>query len=437
MLAQQESLAILDWLAGKPPARPYQPDDFSEIGAVAWSILDEYEQPTPGEYAAVEDIRQELHQVIPVRFGDPGKVWLADLFGPHPTSFPSLAEIAAGLQPVSWLWPDWLPVGMLSLLAARPGTGKSLVALDLARRIIHGLAWPDDPDSVIHPAPVVYVEGENVPQILNERAESWSMDTRRLYLMLPERGDCLIDLSAPRYQDKLAWMCQTIRPALVIIDSLGSVMDSGENAVEDVRDLMGYLSSVAMSYGLSLLMIHHLRKGSGSQMALVDGIDIDMIRGSGHLAAMARTAWGLSTIQTGPEPDRNGPRRLEVIKTNLGKYPDPLGIAFETFSTPPVIGGSGGPGAGVRLNWTANAPTRYQQPTEGDDCGDWLIEVLTIAGEPMQPKTLIEMGAAAGYSRRMIYRAREELGAQIVNSHGRQHPSNGWALAANDHTLEE
>ena len=431
MLAQQELQLIINWLAGIPPVRPYRPDEFSDIGAVAWSVLDEYEQPAPNDYDAVDEIRQELHLVLPVRFGNPGKIWLADLFGPHPAGFPSLADIAAGLQPVSWLWPNWLPIGMLSLLAARPGTGKSLVALDLARRIIHGLSWPDDPNSTIPPAPVIYVEGENVPQILNERADRWGMDTRRLYLMLPERGDCLIDLGSPRYQDKLAWMCQIIRPALVVVDSLGSVMVSGENAVEDVRDLMAYLSSLAMSYRLSLLMIHHLRKGSGSQMALIDGIDIDMIRGSGHLAAMSRTAWGLSTVQTGPEPDRNGARRLEVIKTNLGRYPDPLGIVFSPLPCVPT-GEGPGVGAGVRLDWTTNAPKHYQEPTERDACSEWLLDLLAGSEEPIPPKRVVELGAAAGYSRPMIYRAHEQLASQIVNTRGRQHPSNGWSLADND-----
>ncbi len=49
-------------------------------------------------------------------------------------AYTPLAELAAELPPVTWLWRGWIPRGFISLLGAAPGMGKSLVALDLARR---------------------------------------------------------------------------------------------------------------------------------------------------------------------------------------------------------------------------------------------------------------------------------------------------------------
>src|SRR5262245_7131954 len=46
--------------------------------------------------------------------------------------------------PLQWLWERRLPVGQLTLLAGDPGTGKSLVALDLAARVSTGALWPDE-----------------------------------------------------------------------------------------------------------------------------------------------------------------------------------------------------------------------------------------------------------------------------------------------------
>ena len=60
--------------------------------------------------------------------------------------FKALDELAEDLPPVEWVWPRWLPRGMLSLLGAAPGAGKSLVALDLARRVIHREGYPDAGD---------------------------------------------------------------------------------------------------------------------------------------------------------------------------------------------------------------------------------------------------------------------------------------------------
>lgn len=81
---------------------------------------------------------------------------------------------AAGLPPVEWVWPSWLPRGMLSLLGAAPGAGKSLVALDLARRVIHCEAFPDSArraDAGTFPGGnVVYVDAEAVPSYPSLRA---------------------------------------------------------------------------------------------------------------------------------------------------------------------------------------------------------------------------------------------------------------------------
>ena len=63
-----------------------------------------------------------------------GKMPSAEVF----QRFPSHEDLRDKLPAITWLWPGWIPVGLLSLLGAAPGAGKSLVALDLARRIIHG-----------------------------------------------------------------------------------------------------------------------------------------------------------------------------------------------------------------------------------------------------------------------------------------------------------
>ena len=100
---------------------------------------------------------------------------LAGREGGGPLSFPSLAEISATLPPITWLWEGWIPRGLLSLLGSVPGAGKSLVALDLARRLIAGLPFPDGtPLPSDGQAPnVVYVDAEGIPQLISQRATSW------------------------------------------------------------------------------------------------------------------------------------------------------------------------------------------------------------------------------------------------------------------------
>ena len=335
--------------------------------------------------------------------------------------FRSLAEIAPDLRPVTWLWPGWLPVGMLTLLAARPGLGKSMLALDLAGRIIAGQPWPDGAPQTEPGAPCIYVDGENIPEVHNERAAAWDLDRDQLYMLLPDEEDVLVDLSTTKYQELLSQMVYRLEPALVIIDSLGAVMGKGENAVEDVRALLGFLAVLAQHHGIGALLIHHLRKGNSSgQLPLYDTIDPDQIRGSGHITAMARVAWGLTTVQVGARPDPNGPRKLAVIKSNLARHPDPLGVELV-----PLPGGDH-----VRVVYDLDAPESYQEPTDRDEAADWLLEYLEDAGEPVPPKQVIEAAKDAGISRATIYRVRDQLKAEILNTGGRRSSTNRWRLAA-------
>lgn len=412
---------LADWINGIEFDKP-EPDAFA-AGALraAWTAV--------AYLGYTGDERQYrelcLSALRPVLAGFPNGQALYDRIARAHTSttarpFPSLAEIADDLPPVQWAWTNWLPIGMLTLLAARPGTGKSLVALDLAQRIIAGDPWPDGSPMTRPGAPVIYVDGENVPQILNERAVKWQMDRSNLYLMLPDDDDIILDLSLPRYQDKLAEMAYRIEPALIVVDSLGSIMGKGENAIEDVRQILAFLAGLGSQNGCATLLIHHLRKGSSGQLSLLDTVDIDQIRGSGHIAAMSRIAWGLTAIQTGPEPNRNGPRKLEVIKTNLCRYPEALGITLEPLPD----------GDAVKLIYDLKAPERYQEPTIGDEAGSWLLGYLEDAAAPVKPGDAVAAAAAEGYSRAMIYRARDVLSDQILNTKGRKSKGNCWALAA-------
>ena len=131
---------------------------------------------------------------------------------------------------------------------------------------------------------------------------------------------------------------------------------------------------------------------------------------------MSRSVLGLSVVQTGPEMDRNGPRRLEVIKTNLARYPEPVGVVFQPLHP-----------RGVRLQY-GDAPQPYREPTKVDKCANWLLRTLEETGG-VKPQEIVEMAEAEGYSRKTVYRAREQLGERITNTEGRKSPGNAWILA--------
>ncbi len=123
----------------------------------------------------------------------------------------------------------------------------------------------------------------------------------------------------------------------------------------------------------------------------------------------------LRVVQTGAEFDPNDARELKVIKSNLGAYPKPLGFTFESVFPD-----------GAKLKWNASAPKQYREPTESDECGEWLEDVLKENPDGLRPKEIEKKGVELGFSRSMIHRVRRKLAAHIRNTHGRQSPSNAW-----------
>lgn len=329
-------------------------------------------------------------------------------------TIPSMEEIGKGLPPIEWLWKGYIPRGLLTVLGASQGSGKSFVALDLAHRVIHGLGFPDGAP-VPHPgANVIYVEAENIPQVTYQRAKHYGTDQTKIFPLIadPDEG---IDLAQVKYQDRLTEMTHLLKPELIIIDSLTSMHTGGQNNVEDLRPLIMYLVRLAGWSGCGLVLIHHIRKPPfGNRMQQAD-FGMEDLSGSGFITQQARVVMGLRVVQTGPEYDPNGPREMKVLKSNLGEFPKPLGFRFEKVNED-----------GARLSWEAEPPRPYREPTQMDACKEWLMETLKESAAGMRVKEVMELGVEQGFNKRMIYRARRELKKHILNTRGRQAPDNAW-----------
>ncbi|MBN1139388.1 MAG: AAA family ATPase [Anaerolineae bacterium] len=411
-------------LAGESPpgVDPYQLDE-------PWRTL--FLRLSPGaSRAEVEALLQQM--MAGPRDGDELTARLLKaLFGPEeaaasPAPFPSLHDLAPDLRPVEWLWPGWLPRGFLSLLGAAPGTGKSLLALDLARRVIAGLPLPDGaPVGYREGAPgsatVLYVDSESAPQVLALRAAAWGIDTRRLFALLPPGSWGALDLCHRPHQDHLLRVVAGVRPELIVVDSLSSSTGKGENNVGEVRAFLSFLASAAAAHQVALLLIHHLRKrgkSAGEQSRARGGVTAHDLRGSGHITAVPRSILALSTVHTRPEPDPDSPRRLEVIKSNLDACPPPLGVSFQP-----------GPG-GVPHILYGPPPVPYRPPTQIDACAQWLVDLLGAAGRPLRPQDVLAAAAGAGFRPWAVYQARKRLEGTVVDTETRFSPHNCWRLAA-------
>jgi hypothetical protein len=295
---------------------------------------------------------------------------------------------------------------MLTLLAAAPGAGKSLVALDLARRVIAGLPFPDGAAPTCPASDVVLVDAEGPLPVLMERAQAFDIDMSRLRVITPADGK-LFDLGSPVSRVGLTLTIRQVRPSLVIIDSLGAALAGGESIRKSLHALLALLPRLAERGNTAILLIHHLRKRTyAGRSAHVRPVSLDDLRGSSHIVAVARSILALSTMPPAPSSgDRPGAvdaRRLEVIKANLCHRPPALRLFL----------GSGTAGK-VVLHYAGPITAPPPPVTQVELCARWLLDLLA-GTEPLRPAQIVEAAAGAGFSRSAVYRARNSLGDRIL-----------------------
>lgn len=323
----------------------------------------------------------------------------------------TLGEVARSYPPVEWLWTGWMPRGMLSLLAGDPGSGKSHWTLDLVRTLQRGGTWPDG-TACTETGSTVWIEGEGIAQEIAERAVALGLNADEIYMTSAPDGE-ILNLLDKSWQDEVVNLVATVKPALIVVDSLSTITDKGQDRSEQVTPLLLWLVGLARWSNASVLLIHHLRKSS-AQSSLPLRVTLDQIRGSGQIAAQSRAIIAMSHTST----ERDQPRLLDLLKKTIsrGRHPKPLSVAAVRTEDGEMI---------CRFEY-GDAPKMDGAPSR-DECADWLLDLL--ADGPMRFKAIMSEAEPEGYTASMVWRARKSMNGQVVDTRGRQHPKNEWALS--------
>jgi len=328
-------------------------------------------------------------------------------------------DVLDNLPDQVWLWPGWIARQQFTVLAGVPGAGKSYLALDIAHRIVAGATWPDGLD-IEQGGTVLYLDAEDRPALFKTRMIPWPDDDRRhLYYIRPRPDDFMFNVDYPEHRDRLEHWVYSTRPRLIIVDSYGSLTLRGENNKEEVQQTLRFFTKLAYDYDTGVLLLHHLRKRPNLQLSLpgMQQMTQDMVRGSGHITAMATNLIGMQTVQISPIFDPNGPREIQMVKSNAGSYPDPIGLSFRSWEQNPEV---------AILSYT-DAPQAYHKPSKIENCAEWLVALLETGGSQTMASVL-EQAEVHGYTRSTVYRARKTLGDRIVDTSGARVKGNRWAL---------
>jgi len=167
---------------------------------------------------------------------------------------------------------------------------------------------------------VIWCEAESAQQMNVSRAERWGLPLDRIIAPLNDpRED--FSLSNPEHREALEARILQTDARFIVMDSLRGATTGDENSSESSKELK-YLADLAKRCQIPILVVHHLRKKSKFDSS--QRIEIDRIRGSSGIAQFPRCIMALNT----PNTDFPDKRKLQVIKNNLGRYPEPIGITI-------------------------------------------------------------------------------------------------------------
>ena len=205
-----------------------------------------------------------------------------------------LAELDGPPIPIEWLVEGRVARASLTLVGAKPATGKSWLCADLALAVVRGAQWLGH--NVPRPGRVLYLDAESGTRLALRRLQqlgALSTDTRLHYVT----DDAA--LSTGRHTSLFQATLDQFRPDLVVVDTLASVaVGRAEADVEAAARFLADVWQPARAIGAAMVITHHLRKslqGGGRDDLL------DSFRGSGHLTGAASRAWILD-----PRPDDDG-----------------------------------------------------------------------------------------------------------------------------------
>lgn len=234
-------------------------------------------------------------------------------------------------EPVRWLWPDWLALGKLHILAGAPGQGKTTIALAMAATLTIGGRWPDG--SRCAPGNVLIWSGEDDPaDTLLPRLIASGADRTRCYFVSGTRIDGEVEPFDPA-RDMAALEEQALAIGgikLLIVDPVVSAVAGDSHKNTEVRRALQPLVDLGSRLDAAVLGISHFSKGgAGSDPA-------SRVVGSIAFTAVARVVLVAAKVKAEDGEQDQDRRILARGKSNIG--PDDGGFEYAIEQAEPLPG---------------------------------------------------------------------------------------------------
>lgn len=222
-------------------------------------------------------------------------------------------------KPISWIVDGLIPEAGVIVLAGDPGAGKTLLAIDVALRLAHGMGWLGRD---CKPASTLYLAGEGGSGLAS-RLRAWkaaNSGSKPLTDCFVSVHDGVPDLTSPSAISEMEQLIVDSRavygrvPDIVVIDTLAmAIPGSDENDSGAIGKVMQVLSELRRRYGCTFIIIHHFRKPAGDR-----GKGGSSHRSSMHMVRGSTAIVGAADVVLLAVND-DGNRTLEAAKVRDGE----------------------------------------------------------------------------------------------------------------------
>lgn len=308
-------------------------------------------------------------------------------------TFSTWTDLDGMLGPLDWEWENWLAKGFLHILVGQTGEGKSRLALRVAATYLTDLDFPDGTPYEGARGSIGWAEAEAGQAMNRDRAKAMGLPTDHILSPLSNPLDDF-RLTIPEHQARLAELAMRPDVKIIVVDSLSGADPTAEKSTEDAKSI-NWLAALARDCQKPILLTHHLRKRG--MMDTEGEVDLDRVRGISTILQYARVIWAIDT----PDLTNKDLKRLSVIKSNLGKKPDPIGFTIND-----------------KITFT-DAPSKPKVETLQDRGIDLLLNILAKGATPA--KTIEEEFNGAGLSKRTLWEAKKALSVVSI-----KHAGKGW-----------
>jgi len=159
---------------------------------------------------------------------------------------------------IHWVWENYLAEGHITTFNGEPGSGKSLITIDIAARITAGRDFPVG-HNLLSPSKVLLLtEEEDLAATILPRFLVAEGNPKLLKTLIVNNGDNMFDIG--KHWPLLIRELQGQDYKLIIIDPLIDYTCAKPNQDEEVRPVLRKLFKICQELGVACAGISHLNK---------------------------------------------------------------------------------------------------------------------------------------------------------------------------------